>query len=134
MRVCVCLYSIPLQRVFGRQTQRTHAHTHTHTHTNTHTYTHKLNALATQVARKRSKQQRVDSKFCAGKLNAPQILRARKVLSYAVSKLALEIPPHMRRAGLEQTVDYLELLCHDQLVPPGICVCDEALRYHYIRP
>jgi hypothetical protein len=105
---------------------------------------YKLIALATQVARKRTiflyfHSKSVDSKFflfCAGKLNAPQILRARKVLSYAVSKLALEIPPHMRRAGLEQTVDYLELLCHDQLVPPGICicVCDEALRYYCIRP
>ncbi len=54
-----------------------------------------------------------------GKLHAPQILRARKVLSYAVSKLNLEIPPHMQRPGLDKTVDYLELLCQDQLVPPG---------------
>ncbi len=59
-----------------------------------------------------------------GKLNAPQILRARKVLSYVVSKLALEIPPKMRRAGLEKTADYLELLCHEQLVPAGMCVCE----------
>ena len=55
-----------------------------------------------------------------GKLNAPQILRARKVLSYAVSKLNLEIPPHMQRPGLDKVVDYLELLCHEQLVPPGV--------------
>jgi len=58
-----------------------------------------------------------------GKLNAPQILRGRKVLSYAVSKLSLEIssiPPHMRRPGYDQVVDYLELLCHEKLVPPGL--------------
>jgi hypothetical protein len=53
-----------------------------------------------------------------GKLNAPQILRARKVLSYVVSKLNLEIPPHMQRPGLDKVVDYLELLCDEQLVPP----------------
>ena len=55
-----------------------------------------------------------------GKLNAPQILRARKVLSYAVSKLGLQDPPpNMLRDGLPNTVDYLELLCQDQIVPPG---------------
>eukprot|EP00287_Rhodomonas_sp_CCMP768_P002079 CAMPEP_0196734602 /NCGR_PEP_ID=MMETSP1091-20130531/13282_1 /TAXON_ID=302021 /ORGANISM="Rhodomonas sp., Strain CCMP768" /LENGTH=729 /DNA_ID=CAMNT_0042078125 /DNA_START=337 /DNA_END=2526 /DNA_ORIENTATION=+ len=54
----------------------------------------------------------------AGKLNAPQILRARKVLAYAVSKLALEIPPHMRRAGTDDVVEYLELLCNERVVPP----------------
>jgi len=54
-----------------------------------------------------------------GKLNAPQILRARKVLSYAVSKLGLQDPPpNMLRDGLPNTVDYLELLCQDQIVPP----------------
>jgi hypothetical protein len=63
-----------------------------------------------------------------GKLNAPQILRARKVLSYAVSKLNLEIPPHMQRPGLDKAVDYLELLCQDELVPPG------PLRRHSLAP
>jgi len=54
----------------------------------------------------------------AGKLNAPQILRARKVLAYAVSKLALEIPPNMRRQGTEDVVEYLELLCNERVVAP----------------
>lgn len=63
-----------------------------------------------------------------GKLNAPQILRARKVLSYAVSKLGLqEPPPHMLRPDYDQTVDYLELLCQDQIVPPG-AACDTSTR------
>ena len=56
-----------------------------------------------------------------GKLNAPQILRARKVLSYAVTKLGLQEPPaHMLRPGFDETVDYLELLCQDQIVPPDM--------------
>lgn len=60
-----------------------------------------------------------------GKLNAPQILRARKVLSYAVSKLSLQladVPSYMRRTGLDQPADYLELLCDDNLVPTGVCL------------
>jgi len=54
-----------------------------------------------------------------GKLNAPQILRAQKVLVYAVSKLELEIPPGMPRTGngSDEVVDYLQLHCGGRVVP-----------------
>mmetsp|Transcript_5788 Transcript_5788/g.12847 ORF Transcript_5788/g.12847 Transcript_5788/m.12847 type:complete len:203 (-) Transcript_5788:70-678(-) len=55
-----------------------------------------------------------------GKLNAPQILRARKVLVYAVSKLNLEIPASMPRGANDDVVDFLQLHCADRVVPPDM--------------
>lgn len=52
-----------------------------------------------------------------GKLNAPQILRGRKVLSYAVQKLQLEIPDNRHVPGRDDAVEYLELICNDKIVP-----------------
>ena len=52
-----------------------------------------------------------------GKLNAPQILRARKVLAYAVQRLSLEVPDHMLVDGRTDAAEYLELLCNDKIVP-----------------
>ena len=54
----------------------------------------------------------------SGMLNAHQIQRARKVLCYVVEKLDLKIPSGMPRPGLDKDVNYLEQLCHEQLVPP----------------
>mmetsp|Transcript_25366 Transcript_25366/g.83900 ORF Transcript_25366/g.83900 Transcript_25366/m.83900 type:complete len:707 (-) Transcript_25366:41-2161(-) len=54
-----------------------------------------------------------------GKLNAPQILRARKVLHYAMTKLQLDtqIPAKLKRPDVREPFDYLELVCNERIVP-----------------
>jgi hypothetical protein len=54
----------------------------------------------------------------SGMLMSSMLQLARKVLCYIVEKLDLKIPSGMQRPGLDKAVNYLEQLCHEQLVPP----------------
>jgi hypothetical protein len=56
----------------------------------------------------------------SGMLMSSMLQLARKVLCYIVEKLDLKIPSGMQRPGLDKAVNYLEQLCHEQLVPPEI--------------
>jgi hypothetical protein len=56
----------------------------------------------------------------AHELNATTGPQSVVLHSGIVEKLDLKIPSGMQRPGLDKAVNYLEQLCHEQLVPPEI--------------